>query len=91
MNNKDLISPTDLLAYAKANGWVPLLEAQKDRLHVMTHPSFERRQLVFPMDTTAPDFAESIERAVAKLADIEKRGTEAVPKRMIESLSTKTK
>ena len=73
MNDKALISPTDLLDYAKANGWMPLLEAQKDRLHVMTHPSFERQQLVFPMDTTAPDFAESIERAVAKLADAQRR------------------
>ena len=35
-------------------------EAAKDRLYVLTNPSFDRRALVFPMDTTAPDYAEAV-------------------------------
>ena len=84
MNIETLIAPTDLRDYAKAQGWMLLIEAAKDRLYVMDHPSFERRQLVFPMDTTAPDFAESIARTVDKLADMEKRTPDAVLKSLME-------
>lgn len=84
MNIETLIAPTDLRDYAKAQGWTLLLEAAKDRLYVMNHPRFERRQLVFPMDTTAPDFAESIARTVEKLADMEKRTPDVVLKSLME-------
>ena len=62
MNIETLIAPTDLRDYAKAQGWTLLLEAAKDRLYVMNHPRFERRQLVFPMDTTAPDLSHAQSR-----------------------------
>jgi hypothetical protein len=84
MNIETLIAPTDLRNYAKAHGWTLLIEAAKDRLYVMNHPRFERRQLVFPMDTTAPDFAESIARTVDKLADMEKRTPDAVLNSVME-------
>jgi len=76
MNLETLISPTDLLNYAKNQGWVLLNEAEKDRLYVMTNPKFERRQLVFPIDTTAPDSSEAIMIVVNKLAAMENRSTQ---------------
>ena len=80
MNIDNLIPPTDLRDYAKDKGWVLFKEAAKDRLYVMTNPHFEHRQLVFPMDTTAPDYSESVMLVVSKLSDLEGRSTQAVIK-----------
>jgi len=76
MNLETLISPTNLRDYAKNQGWVLLNEAEKDRLYVMTNPKFERRQLVLPIDTTAPDSSEAIMIVVNKLAAMENRSTQ---------------
>ena len=84
MNIDTLIAPTDLRDYAKAQGWVLLKEAAKDRLYVMTNPRFERRQLVFPMDTTAPDYVEAVTLIVSKLATMEARTPQAVLKSLLE-------
>lgn len=84
MNLDTLIAPTDLRDYAKAQGWVLLKEAAKDRLYVMTNPRFERRQLVFPMDTTAPDYAEAVQLMVDKLATMEGRTPQDVLKSLLE-------
>lgn len=84
MNIANLIPPTDLRDYAKDKGWVLFKEAAKDRLYVMTNPHFEYRQLVFPMDTTAPDYSESVMLVVSKLADLEGRSTQAVIKSLLE-------
>ena len=84
MNFATLIAPTDLRDYAKAQGWVLLKEAAKDRLYVMSNPRFERRQLVFPMYTTAPDYAEAIALMVEKIAVMEQRTPEAVIKSLME-------
>jgi hypothetical protein len=84
MNIDNLIPPTDLRDYAKDKGWVLFKEAAKDRLYVMTNPHFEYRQLVFPMDTTAPDYSESVMLVVSKLADLEGRSTQAVIKSLLE-------
>lgn len=84
MNLETLIPPTDLRDYAKDQGWVLFKEAAKDRLYVMTHPHFERRQLVFPMDTTAPDYSEAVMLVVGKLAAMEGRSAQAVIKNLLE-------
>jgi hypothetical protein len=76
MNLETLISPTNLRDYAENQGWVLLNEAEKDRLYVMTNPKFERRQLVFPIDTTAPDSFEAVMIVVNKLAAMENRSTQ---------------
>lgn len=73
MNNGILIAATDLRDYAKSRGWVLLPEAVRDRLFVLSNPQFDRRQLVFPIDTTAPDYAEAVILAVEKLAALEGR------------------
>lgn len=73
MNPEVFIAPTDLRDYAKAQGWALLKEAAKDRLYVMTNERFAGRQLVFPMDTSAPDYAEAVSLAVDKLAALEQK------------------
>ena len=78
------IAPTNLRDYAKAHGWVLVKEAAKDRLYVMSNPRFDRRQIVFPMDTTAPDYVEAVTLAVEKLAAIEARPVDLVLKGLLE-------
>ena len=53
-------------------------EGARGRLYVLNHPSFNQRQLVFPMDTTAPDYSEAIMLAIEKLAAMEARTVQAV-------------
>lgn len=84
MNFETLIAPTDLRDYAKDLGWVLFKEAAKDRLYVMSNPRFERRQLVFPMDTTAPDYSEAVMLVVGKLATMEGRSPQEVLKNILE-------
>ena len=80
MTLDDPIAPINLRDYAKAQGWVLVEEAAKDRLYVLTNPRFDRRQLVFPMDTTAPDYAEAVMLVIEKLAAMEARSVSAVMK-----------
>ncbi|MDI9335417.1 MAG: hypothetical protein QM520_00065 [Gammaproteobacteria bacterium] len=84
MNLEPFIPPTDLRDYAKDQGWVLLTEAVQDRLYVMTNPHFKGRQLVFPMDTTAPDYSEAVMLVVDKLAVMEGRSAQAVIKNLLE-------
>jgi len=84
MNLNTPVAPTDLRDYAKAKGWVLIKEAAKDRQYVLTNPSLSRSQLVFPMDTTAPDYAEAVMLVVEKLAVIEARSPEALVKSLLE-------
>jgi len=84
MNLETLIAPTALRDYAKSHGWMLIKEAARDRLYVMTNPRFERRQLVFPMDTTAPDYAEAVLLIVDKLSAMEGRSPQAVFKSLVE-------
>jgi hypothetical protein len=84
MNYETLIPPTHLRDYAKEQGWVLVKEAAKHRLYVMTHSLFERRQLVFPMDTTAPDYMDAVALVVEKLAGIEGRSLQDVFKNLLE-------
>lgn len=84
MNFETYIAPTDLRDYAKAQGWVLLKEAAKDRLYVMSNARFQRRQIVFPMDTTAPDYIEAVRLVIDKLAELEARSPEAILKSLSE-------
>ena len=70
MSAESAIAPTDLRDYLKTLGWSLLEIALRDRLYVLEHPLYPRRQLVFPMDTTAPDYRESVLSVCAKLADL---------------------
>lgn len=64
------IAPTDFRDYAKALGWAVLPEGLADRLIVLTNAQFAQRQIIIPLDATAPDYDESVNRATIKLADL---------------------
>ena len=70
MNQSSLISPIDLRDFIKAKGWTLRPEGITDRLYVLPNAHFPHRQLVFPMDIAAPDYAESIQRVIEKLSEI---------------------
>jgi hypothetical protein len=70
MSSEALVAPTDLRDYFKAQGWVVLEKAIADRLYVLSNPAYESRQIIFPMDLSAPDYQESVEIAVSKLAEL---------------------
>ncbi|SAL57207.1 hypothetical protein [Caballeronia humi] len=71
MNASD-VTPTDLRDFARSLGWQILPDGIVERLYVLAHPAFPRRQVVIPIDADAPDYAEASLRAMEKLADIHK-------------------
>lgn len=64
------IKPSDIRDYMKSLGWILNDDGVPDRLYVMTHADIPRRQLVFPIDTNAMDYLESVYRIIGKLSDI---------------------
>jgi hypothetical protein len=70
MTNEKLVAPTDLRDYLKAQGWTALEAAIKDRLYVFENKKFPSRQLAYPMDMSAPDYRESLDRVFWKLGEI---------------------
>lgn len=70
MTSATLVAPTDLRDFLKAQGWSLVEKALADRLYVLENSQFERRQLVFPMDITAPDFGDAVGSVFSKLADL---------------------
>lgn len=66
--NFSALAPTDVRDYAKSLGWSLLPEALADRLYVLAHPAMSPRQIVIPVETSAPDYAEAVQRAMEKLA-----------------------
>ena len=70
MNADHLIPPLDLRGFLQAHGWALRPEGLADRLYVLQNPGFPRRQLVFPMDTIVPDYAEAVDRVIEKLSEM---------------------
>lgn len=64
------IPATDLRDYSKLLGWNFISDALRDKLFVANNPRFARRQINFPIESTAPDYAQSIELAVSKIAEL---------------------
>lgn len=65
------IASADLRDYTKLLGWNFLTEAIKDKLYVASNPLFTKRQINFPIETTAPDYAEAIEITISKIAELQ--------------------
>jgi hypothetical protein len=64
------VASADLRDYTKLHGWNFLTEAIKDKLYVASNPQFSKRQINFPIEATAPDYAEAIEITIAKIAEL---------------------
>ncbi|MDI9319565.1 MAG: hypothetical protein QM530_03730 [Phycisphaerales bacterium] len=65
------IPSADLRDYTKLLGWNFLTEAIKDKIFVANNPKFDKRQINFPIEGTAPDYAEAIELAISKVAELQ--------------------
>ncbi|WDR90338.1 hypothetical protein [Burkholderia ambifaria] len=72
------IAPTDFRDFLKAHGWSLLEQALRDRLYVLENKKFPSRQLVFPMDLSAPDYMESVDLAITKLSTLTDQSTQAI-------------
>ncbi|MEI6138995.1 MAG: hypothetical protein WCP85_07015 [Mariniphaga sp.] len=72
------IASADLRDYTKLHGWNFLAEPIKDKLYVASNPQFHKRQINFPIDTSAPDYAEAIEIAISKIAELQGRSIATV-------------
>jgi hypothetical protein len=72
------ITATDLRDYAKSLGWKLLPDAVKDKMFIMSNPKYDNRQLVFPLEATAPDYYDSIEIIITKLSNFEKKSVELI-------------
>jgi len=70
VNSTVQIGPIDLRDYLKSQGWTVLQEATRDRLFVFSNSNFPRRQIIFPMDQSAPDYTEAVALAMHKLGEI---------------------
>lgn len=64
------IAPTDLRNFAKYLGWKQLNQALADGLYVLNNPAISKRQLIFPLNSDAPDYSDSVELVFKKLAEI---------------------
>lgn len=65
-----LPAPTDLRDFLKSQGWSLLEEAIAARLYVLENKDFPRRQLVFPMDVSAPDYVDSAQSVLEKISEL---------------------
>lgn len=70
------VAPTDLRDFLKSQGWTLVDQGLAHRLYVLQHGSFARRQLVFPMDSSAPDYVESVSSVISKVAELSSVATE---------------
>lgn len=72
------IAPTDLRDFAKSLGWQFIPEAIKDQLFVARNERFNQRQIKFPADTSVPDYVDSIEIALSKIAEMERKSLDVI-------------
>lgn len=64
------VSPAELQRYLKAHGWRLRPEALKEReLYWFENPALQPHQIVFLSDENAPDYQESLQLAVSKIAE----------------------
>ena len=70
MSADQIINPIDLRDFLKSQGWLVFEQALDDRLFVFSSPAFPRRQLVFPMDLTAPDYVETVNLVIDKMCEL---------------------
>jgi len=70
MTSFPTVAPIDLRDFLRSQGWILNERGLADRLYVLQNERFARRQLVFPMDMSAPDYAEAVGSVLLKVAEI---------------------
>ncbi len=66
------ITPNELRDFAKASGWILVKEAIQDELYVLNHSENKKRQIIFPSDSNAPGYLDSLQLVLEKLSEIQK-------------------
>jgi hypothetical protein len=66
----EVVAPLALRDFLMARGWKVVEAGLKYRQFVLDNPEYPRRQLSFPMDTTAHDYSEAVDQVREKLAEI---------------------
>jgi hypothetical protein len=74
----ETISPSDLRDFAKNLGWQQMVDAIKDGLFVLSHPSFEKRQLIFPIDVDSPDYNEAVFLTLKKVSETQQTSVDVI-------------
>lgn len=83
MRDLDQITSTNLRDFLKGNGWKINSKALDDGLYVLDHPSFDRRQLVFPVQQSSADFLDSVQSVIGKFADLSNEPIQAIIPRIV--------
>lgn len=78
------IASTDLRDFAKSLGWQLYSPAVEDGLYVLSHPEYNKRQLVFPINSDAPGYGDAVEISVNKLAETSGNDVSAIVARIDE-------
>ena len=77
-------APTNVRDYIRSRGWTLSQDAISERLFVFSNPQHAPKQLVFPMDSTAPDYKESVYSVAEKLAYLEGVSVGKIMSRFLE-------
>lgn len=75
MTSERMLAPTDLRDFLRGQGWTLLEQAIRDRLFVLEHSAYPRRQLVFPVDAQAPDYRDAVDGVLEKLSGLTGQAT----------------
>lgn len=67
------ITPTDLRDFAKAHGWHQLSIGLDKGIFVLSNPAFEKRQLIFPINSDAPDYLDAVSLVLDKLSETQNK------------------
>jgi hypothetical protein len=77
-------APTNVRDYIRSRGWTLSQDAIHERLFVFSNPQHAPKQLVFPMDSSAPDYKDSVYSVAEKLAYWENVSMEKILTRFLE-------
>ena len=78
------IAPMDLRDYFKSLGWHQLETGVAEGLIILSHPAYTRRQLIFPIDTTAPDYSEAVQLCLEKAAVLQSTSVDMLVTKLSE-------
>lgn len=70
MRKNTKIGPIDLREFLKAHGWLLDNQGRDHRQYLLNNVDYPRRQMVFPMDLSAPDYDESVDTVINKLSEL---------------------
>lgn len=68
--NQPKIEPMDFYKFLNSMGWKIVPEAVQDGIYLFNHPDFERRQVMFPSESSMSGYMDSVQIVLDKLSEI---------------------